>query len=248
MPTLVNRSTNRDSRGGSGIALLLHTGTALLDDSTSLSPPQIEPPDPTQYHLSGNATPGGETRILPSEVVAAPGENTTPLSVATRTLAHAGTSKRRSNAIDHTALEEKLREWFYDSEKRSAKKFCKDGHFLQKFYQYFTKFLRASTSYNVKELRQLQHIPESRSTFEMALNSYFRPIRAGVASVTPPSTSSPAMTETASMPVIVAGKSQTLAHSVGASEEYTHDTSEESLPLAPAIGSFGLQQVYDSGR
>ena len=108
MPTLVNRSTNRDSRGGSGIALLLHTGTALLDDSTSLSPPQInapavriyrqnghvtptvgvtytsgsarnntqpqdvdetnnicpaEPPDPTQYHLSGNATPGGDTRI-----------------------------------------------------------------------------------------------------------------------------------------------------------------------------------------
>ena len=30
MPTLVNRSTNRDSRGGSGIALLLHT--ALLDE------------------------------------------------------------------------------------------------------------------------------------------------------------------------------------------------------------------------
>ena len=178
MPTLVNRSTNRDSRGGSGIALLLHTGTALLDDSTSLSPPQInapavriyqqnghvtptvgvayisgsarnntqpqrvdetrnicpaEPPD-TQYHLSGNATPGGDTRILPSEVVVSPDENTTPLSVVTRTLAHAGTSKRRSNAIDHTALEEKLREWFYDSEKRSASKFCKDTHIEQKFY------------------------------------------------------------------------------------------------------------------
>ena len=284
MPTLVNRSTNRDSRGGSGIALLLHTGTALLDDSTSLSPPQInapavriyrqnghvtptvgvtytsgsacnntqlqrvddtnnifpdEPPDPTQYHLSGNVTPGGDTRILPSEVVVSPGENTTPLSLVTRTLAHAGTSKRRSNAVDHTALEEKLREWFYDSEKRSASKFCKDKHIEQNFYQHFTKFLRACTSRNIKDLRKLQQVPEARSSFEMALNSYFRPIRAGVASVTPPSTSSPAMTEAASMPVSVAGKSQTLAHSVGASEEFTPDTSEESLPLVPAIGEDG---------
>ena len=57
--------------------------------------------------------------------------------------------------------------------------------------------------------------------------------------MTPPSTSSPAMTEAASMPVSVAGKSQTLAHSVGASEEFTPDTSEESLPLVPAIGEDG---------
>ena len=64
-PTLVNLSTNRDSREGSGIALLLHT--ALLDDSTSLSPPQIHAPD------------------LPSKVVDSSGENTTPLSAITRT-------------------------------------------------------------------------------------------------------------------------------------------------------------------
>ena len=44
-----------------------------VDETNNICP--AEPPDPTQYHLSGNATPGGDTRILPSEVVATPGEN-----------------------------------------------------------------------------------------------------------------------------------------------------------------------------
>ena len=65
----------------------------------------------------------------------------------------------------------------------------------------------------------------------MALNSYFRPIRVGVASVTPPSTSSPVMTEAASRPVSISGKSQALAHSVA---------SAQSLPLVPTIGAVGI--------
>ena len=64
--------------------------------------------------------------------------------------------------------------------------------------------------------------------------------------MTPPATSTPVMTETTSTPVVVSGKSQILAHTVGASEEgenfeleFTPDTSEESLPLVPAIGEDG---------
>ena len=76
----------------------------------------------------------------------------------------------------------------------------------------------------------------------MVLNSYFCPIRAVVASVTPPSTSSPTMTEAASILVSVSRKNQALAHSLGVSDngEQYKSASEQSLPLVPTIGAVGV--------